>query len=192
MVGMMFATFSFTYSRSSYVAMLGSLLVLAWISKKWASLLVGILIIGGLMIGLPNVGGEGTNLLRTQSIVQRLSSQSRAIEVWKSKPVLGVGFNAYPKYLQGNVRYDYLPRHPSAPDNSYLFVLATTGVIGVVAFLYLGFRIGLVIKREKMLVASLVAVGIHALFNNSVFFPWVMVWMMTMVAEKVAETKVDI
>jgi O-antigen ligase len=184
--------FALTYSRSSFVTLIGMTAVVAFSKRNIKALIVSVLLVGGLVVVLPSFGGAGTNLFRTASISQRVDSQRQAIEVWKERPILGVGFNAYPAYVLQKYRYDFMPRHASAPDNSYLFVLATTGVIGMAAFLYFIWQLFASLKSNKLLIGSLVAVGIHALFNNSLFYPWVMVWILTLVAEEAVKTRVGI
>lgn len=129
-----------TYSRTGYLAFIGSLLVYGAVSKK-IKLLLGVLCIACLgIIFLPkNLASEGVNLLRTASIESRIESYSTAINLWKQSPIVGVGFNSY-RYAQ-----DYFlsvssveSSHAGAGTaNSYLFILATTGFVGLAAFIYM-------------------------------------------------------
>jgi len=52
-------------------------------------------------------------------------------------------------------------------DNSYLFVLATSGTIGLIAFGYLMFSFS-----PWWLMAPIM---VHSLFNNAWFYPWVII-----------------
>ena len=68
----------------------------------------------------------------------------------------------------------------SGSDSSLLFVFATTGIVGLMIFLYAGRVMFSSTGRAVYgiaFVSSLVAVLIHSLFLNSLFYPWVMGWM---------------
>jgi hypothetical protein len=77
--------------------------------------------------------------------------------------------------------------HPAAPlskaaaglDSSLLFIAATTGVVGLAAFIFLFVSmIRLAQGRFRTIyLASVAAVAVHSLFVNSLFYPWVMVWL---------------
>jgi len=55
-------------------------------------------------------------------------------------------------------------------SNSYLFILATSGIIGIIAFGNLIFHVFSYIKTEKYFVSALLALLIHAFFNNTLFY----------------------
>jgi len=83
---------------------------------------------------------ENMNLFRRTSSLARLNNYSTAIKIITGHPLLGVGFNSY-RYVKemyikpglGNI-----PSHADAGlDNSFLFILATTGIIGLLAYLFL-------------------------------------------------------
>ncbi|MCL4386943.1 hypothetical protein M1307_00925 [Patescibacteria group bacterium] len=68
-------------------------------------------------------------------------------------------------------------------SNSYLFILVTTGVIGFVLFLNFWIRIfkKLGVNRHSefmrpVLLSSLVGVFTHAFFENTLFYPFIMIW----------------
>lgn len=87
---------------------------------------------------------EGVNLVRTASVNSRLVAYQEATEIFLNQPVIGVGFNMY-RYSQhekgflkenGNAQ-SWLTNHSGAGvPNSYLFVLATTGLTGFIALVY--------------------------------------------------------
>lgn len=172
-----FLTLLLTYSRASYISFIISVSSLAIIHRRWKIMIGAIIILALAISQLPNPGGEGANLLRTQSIIKRLSSQQTAVSVWLKHPFLGVGFNTYRYAAPATGKFSFAPIMPSAPDNSYLFILATTGMAGLLAFIYLAITIIRTFRAQPLVLASLVAVGTHAFFNNSLFYPWVMIWL---------------
>ena len=203
-----FVALLLTYSRSGYLMFFTStsLLLLILGKKKFIAILLVVLTIG--IIFLPkNLGGEGVKLLRTASVISRSEYLGNAITIFRDNPILGVGFNAY-RYAQH--RYGFIDdsnlrtSHAGAgTDNSFLFVLATTGIVGFAFYLYLWFKILKSCHREQVLgsfgmlnqvqhdtkkesfqkaisiviLACSVGLFVNAFFINSLFYPFVMEWM---------------
>jgi len=192
-----------TYSRSGYLMFLTGVTVLFLIlgRKKYIAILLVIFVVG-LMLLPKGLGGEGVKLLRTASIISRSEYLDNAITIFKDNPILGVGFNTY-RYAQKNYgfidEFSLQTSHAGAgTDNSFIFVLATTGVIGLVSYLYMWFKIikgcRLVLvsgpnqleddtkekRRQKIvsivILASCAGLFVNALFMNSLFYPFVMEW----------------
>lgn len=177
MLLMIFMTLAFTYSRSSFVSLVGSSVALSLLKRRYLISLLVIIVLMGTVFILPRPYGEGVKLERMFSIHERIESYKLALGMFADHPILGVGFNAvrYAKRTYG-ISWEYLSASHSGAgfDSSLLFVAATTGIIGLSCFLLFLFHLyengGLVLK------VSLVAVLIHSLFLNSLFYPWVMVW----------------
>jgi O-antigen ligase len=176
-----------TYSRASYIAFLVGLVVFALMGKKLKKGLVAVLIFLAVLFLLPQAESEGTNLLRVYSLFQRMETWQQGILIIRNNPVFGVGFNLlrYAKLRYGLLGEDWQTSHSaSGLDNSYLFVLATTGVVGFIFCLNLFYRLVKIIVKNKKAqtgiststLASLSAVAVHAIFNNTLFYPWVIIW----------------
>lgn len=151
-----------TYSRASYFSFLLPFLIFAIAEKRFILLsLTAIPVVAYLLS--PKPAGEGVNLLRTYSIFSRFGSWSEGLKLFLKKPLLGWGFNT----LVG-------PNGRVGIDNSYIFTLATTGLAGLTAlsnFLYQVYKD--IAFPERLAILALL---IHALFNNTLFFPWVMAY----------------
>lgn len=180
-----------TFSRSALIALaIGSVVFLTLIGKKRYFLyLVGVMV-GMLLLTVPFFYIENVNLFRAASTHARLESAENALTIIKDNFLTGVGFNTY-RYAQ--VKYGF--RHgigadvshaDSGTDNSYLFVLATTGIFGLL--LYGGYLRSLLLYGWEYLkvkksyypavyIASLCAVMVDSLFINSLFYPFILVWM---------------
>jgi O-antigen ligase len=141
-----------------------------------------------MFICLPREAGEGTNLERTASINTRITSQNLAVTAFRSSPIIGIGFNNYPNFQLPNRLKTLslpisLPNHNTSPDNSWLFVLATTGIFGFIIFLIWYGKIFISALQHNQLAAmSLLIVGIHSLFNNTFFYSFVLLWLFTILA----------
>ena len=156
-----------TFSRASFLALAVGLIYLGTAKKKLRLLLL-LLLLGFIIYLVPKPFGEGVNLTRTFSIFSRWQNQQAAFDLFLKNPIFGVGFNSLKSAGLAEI-----PNLTSGVDNSLLFVLTTTGLVGFSAFLYLMRSIWLSTK-EVSARAALVAVFIHSLFNNSLFYSWVL------------------
>lgn len=174
-----------TYSRSALVALFAGIISFLFLINK-KKLILGILITFILIIFLSPKAfqTEGTNLLRTASSKARLDSAEHAITIFKENPIIGVGFNAY-RYAQ--YRYGFLKgenwqeTHAGAgTDNSFLFLLATTGILGLVSYLYILRK--MMLKEDPMLKSSIIALIVSSFFVNCLFYTFIMEWVWILIA----------
>lgn len=172
-------TIAFTYSRASFIALIFVIFVLFLKFKK--TFLLFFLAFFVLIIPfLPQPPSEGVHLTRTYSINQKFINYDESIKLIRRSPVLGIGFDnlcvAKNKFLgTGNSSSHTC----SGLDNGFLFILATTGVVGLIIFIQFIFSI---IKNTKYdylgwgLVVSLGAIFIHGMFTNTFFYNFVLGW----------------
>lgn len=161
-----------TYSRSSYLALAIAGLFWALISKKLKWFFLSLAVLTVVLLALPRPGGEGVKLERWFSIEQRLDNYSEGISLWQKSPVFGLGFNTLRSY-----RGDLVSHAASGLDSSLLFVLATTGAVGLIAYLNL---LRSLWQKNLLLRLSLVGLLVHSLFVNSLFYPFVMIWLFSL------------
>lgn len=189
LLGFLFLTLLFTYSRSSYLAFLAGLGTISLIFRQTRLLVIpAVLLLTGIFL-LPRPDGEGVKLERTASSIARLENWQESLQFVKESPLFGVGFNTlrFVRESQGLLNEKYGVSHASfGVDNSFLFVLATTGIVGLITFLSLLFKIS---KTGPVILSSIIAVSIHSLFNNSLFYPWVMGWLILLLITSRGEIK---
>lgn len=176
-----------TFSRSAYIMFFVGVLSLMSIKKqRKLFFLIVIFSVGIFLTSKMVFKSEGTNLLRTASGNARLDSIGNAVVIFKDNPIFGVGFNSY-RYAQkryGFINEDKRLIHSGAgTDNSFLFILATTGIVGFLGFLYLLYKIfnlaNRMIKKNQyalILFVSILSLGVNSFFVNSLFFPSLMLW----------------
>lgn len=194
----LFAVF-LTYSRTALLMLFAGITTFLVLRKKtrWVIGFFAAMVFF-LFLSQNFLKSEGTNLLRIASSNARFDSLEKAIIIIKDNPVFGVGFNTY-RYAQK--RYGFLEdngfvSHAAAgTDNSFLFVLATTGVVGFIAYIFLWFRIIRVSisdfktkpnnKYRKLLsivlFSSVVSLFLGSFFINLLFYPFIMEWMWILV-----------
>jgi len=183
-------SFLLTYSRSSYLALLVGVLTVLFLLRKLKYLFFFLFSFLFFILILPRPGGEGVKLERVTSALQRIENWQTAIIVLKKSPIFGVGFNNY-RYALRNLGYlgeNWRETHAGAGvDNSFLFILVTSGIIGFILFWNFWVKIIIrVFKSENKIIkisflSSIAAVFTHSFFINSFFYSWVLVWIWLMV-----------
>jgi O-antigen ligase len=169
-----------TYSRSSYLALLVAGIVIALYDKRLRKPLgVALAVFMGLLVLLPKTG-EGRNLLRQASVGARVENFQEGIALFGSSPIFGYGFNTL-RYVPRLPTETRLAADESIPslsaagfDMSAVFILATTGIVGLAVYLWLLVKMFMAGKSDMYFIAGLAAVLTHSVFVNSLFYPWVM------------------
>ena len=186
----------FTYSRSALIMLFVSFFAFTVLAKKikWFAglILFGVVFI---LISSKNFNIENINLFRIASSEARIDSAKIALKIISENPIYGVGFNAY-RYAQVNYGFKdstgTIKSHADAgTDNSFLFVLATAGIIGLILYLNI-FRVIFkkalgVYKKEKnssmkkymaaIVISSTAGIAINAFFINSLFYSFILIWL---------------
>jgi O-antigen ligase len=176
-----------TYSRSALIMLAISVVVYLYlINKKKFILLILLGLLLAIFILPKSFQTEGTNFLRATSSESRVSTAKEALVIIQRNPLYGVGFNAfrYARNQQGMTGSNWEFSHGAAgTDNSFLFVMATTGVIGFVAFLWLIYKIFLLgkinLKKNKLsivLISLIVGLIFNSIFVNSFFYVLILEW----------------
>lgn len=194
----------YTYSRSSYLALALGIFAIGILRSR--KLLLAIII--GVVVLIPLSPRAETRIvdmyesarsILTQTAVtpditsqHRLASWRRAVEVYKSHPILGAGYNTF-KYVQSNegLIMNIESHASSGSDSSLLTILATTGPLGLLAFL----SIYVIILRRTFktrgrgislgMFGGTLGLLVHSIFVNSLLFPHITVffWVMAGLVE---------
>jgi O-antigen ligase len=185
---------AFTYSRAGYLAMLvGALYIFYRLGKlkRYFFLAIGFL---ALLYLLPRPAGMGVKLERFFSIESRLENYRQTAIIWSKSPVFGVGYNNLCQAKQRYFESDSASHACSGSDNSALLILATTGLVGFLIFasLLVGFwKVVGKNKRSLAFRASFLSLLVHSQFTNSIFYPWVMVFLAVLLVISMTETSAN-
>jgi O-antigen ligase len=168
-----------TFSRSGYL-FLGVQFLLWGLTQYRKALILGILIGLLLMPVVPRFQDRIISLANPdRSALERLTSWHNGLILFQQAPLLGVGFNNLRnEMLENNLHKVYSSdggHAGSGIDASLIFVLATTGLIGLSAYLYFWWHV-LSLKivdqlLRKTFIVMVIGLFIHSLFVNSLFFP---------------------
>jgi O-antigen ligase len=185
-----------TYSRSALIMLILSTAVFLLIIKKFKLIFISAFLLLMVVFIIPkSFQTEGTNLLRTFSSEQRITSFATGVKILQANPILGVGFDAY-RYAQnkyGLTDAKWQTTHSGAgTDNSFLFITVTTGIIGLGAFLYLIFGLFKLSNNYRnkniyslILISVLAGLIFNSFFINSLFYVYVleMIWILSSLTE---------
>ena len=153
-----FVALGLTFSRASYVSFVVPAVTWGVMKKKYHYIIVCLILLAVVIICSPKPFGEGVNLARTFSIYSRLGSWQQGIELFMSRPFLGQGYNTLT--ISGN---------RIGIDNSFIFLLATTGIVGFISFAL--FLVSSTKHKSLPLKLAIFSLVIHSLFNNTLFYP---------------------
>ncbi|MBI4037805.1 O-antigen ligase family protein [Candidatus Curtissbacteria bacterium] len=175
-----------TFSRSSYIAFLIGLIIIG-VLKSPKIIIYATVVSLLVFLTIPKAKVRIVGALTFDETSQaRIESWRNAILVFKSSPVFGVGFNNYrfAQYRLGLFDSDAgLKVHSSGgSDSSLLFVAATTGIVGLLAYCFFLMVIILNLLKNARSSAvklasasSFIALLVHSQFVNSLFFPPIMI-----------------
>ncbi len=169
-----FVALLLTYSRSSFLALGTAIVVWAVMQKRW-KLFISLAAFVLLLFIFPKISGDTLMLTRVDSTLARVGNWEESLRLIVKAPVFGYGFDTL-RYVRPA---DAVSKSAAGLDSSILFILATTGLTGLTAYIFLFtsmIRLGTRTQRT-VYVATLSALLIHSLFVNSMFYPWVMIWM---------------
>lgn len=177
-----FSALLLTYSRASYLAFAAGLIVIYIVRRNLKVLLwLALLLLFILPKPVSDTGNESTRLIRTSTINLRMQNYQETLEVAGNNPLFGVGFNFLGVWV-GSGKHSGM-----GSDSSFLSILATSGVVGGIVFASLiGNVFAYYWKRKTQnytaaTLAVLAALAVHSFFNNSLFYPWVLGWVLVLV-----------
>lgn len=169
-------TLAFTYSRAGYLAFFAALIPMWIYSAKTRVISILALLMLSFIIFLPRAGGEGVKLERISSVSARMRNYRETFGIFKISPVFGVGYNNICLAKNGN----FSSHSCSGSDSSLLLILATTGIVGFLYFVFMALNIWK--SADAVFRALAVALLIHSSFSNSIFYSWVLGFLLILLA----------
>jgi len=110
-----------------------------------------------------------------------LENYFEAGQIFVRSPLFGIGFNNLCLAKESfGIKVEPLSHACSGIDSSFLMILVTLGIIGLIMAGYWFILIWLRIKPDKFgfaLKAILISLLVHSQFNNSLFYPWVLIFL---------------
>lgn len=167
-------TIYLTYSRSAFVALAAG--VIAWfiVHQRWRVIVLTIGLLGVLIL-FPASGDDTHKLLRIDTSLARVSNWLESASLVVARPIFGHGFNML-RFVWGRplISDGVVTRASSGVDSSVLFVLATSGILGLLSYAWIYVRV--LGAQKKLIVPLVIALFVNSVFINSAFYPWIMLW----------------
>ncbi len=179
-------------SRAAYVAMFVTMIFVMYVQKykpwfakpKRPVFVASVLIVACLLILFGwRRGGEGVNLLRTSTIQSRIADYQEGLILWQQSPIFGIGYNHIRAHkatgytINANVT---TYNHAGAGfHSSFLVILVTGGVAGLIAFIYVLYRFAHI---SPTLSAQIVYLSTISLFDNALLHPIILMLLTCTVA----------
>lgn len=185
----LFSAIILTFSRSAWIFFAIVNLFTVWILPK--KIVVGLIVLALLfVIFVPRIQQRIIGAVFIDiSASERLLSWEKGINLFKLSPVTGIGFNNIKTVSieQGLIR-PFTPdggNSGNGIDSSWLLILVTTGVVGIICYGY--FYLRLIVefikklknnqtlsKKYLILTGMLVGLLFESQFINSLFYPQIM------------------
>jgi O-antigen ligase len=167
-----------TFSRSAWAVLAIAILIIGFYRSKLL-MYVSLIVFVCVYYAVPRVQTRISGVTDpSDSASLRITSWKNAWSLSKDNLFLGVGFNMY-KYAQrdyGLVTIGEMKSHSSSgADSSLLFVLSTTGLVGLSIFITALLFPLLDLKKYRIQIAA-VTLGllVGSIFINSLFYPQIM------------------
>lgn len=159
-----------TYSRGSYLAFASGVVIWIVMKKQW-KWLFGLPVFAVLIL-LPKPGGDTLRLTRVDSTVSRVENWQEATKLCMKSPLIGYGFNTL-RFIPRTGETEITSHAAAGVDNSFLFLLVTTGFVGLVSYLWLLWSMR---SSSPLYWAAMTTTLVHSMFTNSLFYPWILLW----------------
>ncbi len=182
-------TIGMTLSRATFLA--AAVFLVLQFFKKRKIVAIAAVTIGLTILLVPKPTGEGVNLLRTSSITSRVSHDQGVLQNSLHNPIkmlFGTGlFSSTHQSTLTDKSFD----HGLQANNIFVFLYQGIGIVGVALLLPIltrGFKV--IYKKEQVIAFGLVALFVHAQFNNTFFEPIIFsywVWTVATLKKSTAE-----
>ncbi|MEI6532816.1 MAG: O-antigen ligase family protein [Candidatus Roizmanbacteria bacterium] len=170
-----------TFSRGGYVALMTVILIYFFKSKMLRIGLVSIGICLFIYFGMTvQHNNESINLLRISTIQSRLEDYQEGIRVWNTSQIIGIGYNRIgaEKHIQGDTTTTLTNNARASFHSSFIIILVTTGIMGLVWCCLLLYRIS---KTTKFVSIIIMYVSVYSLFDNIMLHSMVILYVFMIV-----------
>lgn len=155
-----------TYSRGSYLAFTAGIVIWIVMHKQWKWFFGLVLFV--LLLLLPTPGGDTLKLTRMDSTIARIENWQESMTRFGQSPIIGHGFNTL-RFTSG----DPTSHAAGGVDNSILFLLVTSGIMGTASYIWLLWSMR---SPSPLYWAAMATTLVHCMFTNSLFYPWILLW----------------
>jgi hypothetical protein len=174
LIGILGVMIFLTYSRITYIAFF--LTMCLWLLREkgitYIAVFIFICVIGLAIV--PKPFGESVNLARVFSIESRVVNYEESIDIWMKSPLYGIGYNRlrYVRESYTTDRDNFESSHAGASlHSSFLIILATGGVIGLILFISMLVYLG---QLSQVGLYITLFLSIASLTDNVILHPFIL------------------
>jgi O-antigen ligase len=175
-----------TFSRTALVALISGVVFITIVKKRFKELAIIVIVLVISIFAFADIHIEGLNPFRTASTNERIKSAVNTLTIIEKNMLIGVGFNSFRnaqiRYGFRNTQGSSISNSDSGTDNSYLFVLATTGILGFIPYILSYFLLCRNLYNTEgsggfFLTGALVSVMVGSIFLNCLFYTPLLGWL---------------
>lgn len=155
-----------SFSRSVYLGLSATLIYFFIRQKQLKKILFFLIFFLTLIFFIPKPAGEGVNLKRLYSINSRVIDYKEGINLWKNKPIFGYGYNRI-RYVKNSDSV----HSGAAYNSSFLTILVSSGIFGLLSFLWVIWSLR---SYNKIAAILLLFLSIVSLFDNVLLHPFIL------------------
>lgn len=155
-----------SFSRSTYLGISLTLIYSFINQKQFKKIILFFVFFTALVFFIPKPSGEGVNLKRLYSIASRTEDYRLGLTLWKNKPLIGYGYNRI-RYIKNNSSI----HSGAAFSSSFLTILVSSGILGLLGFIYVLWSLR---KTNKVAPVLLIFLSIVSLFDNILLHPFIL------------------
>jgi len=162
-----------SYSRDVIISLLITMSIFLFRNKKIYLFVFFLLFLVFIYFIAPKSWGEGVNLKRTFSIESRINDYVVGLDLWKKAPLLGIGYNRlrYEKQHLTSGIMDNSSHAGASFHSSYLIILVTGGLFGILALLFVQYSLYIKINASHYYIFL---VSIASLGDNIFLHPFIL------------------
>lgn len=162
-----------SFSRNIYIGLSLTLFYVFIRQKKLRRIFLFLIVFAALIFFIPKPSGEGVDLRRLYSVASRGEDYLIGLNLWKNQPLLGYGYNRI-RYIK---KSDSL-HSGAAFSSSFLTILVSSGVFGLISFLWMLWQFR---KSNKLAPVILIFLSIISLFDNVFLHPFILFLFFTLI-----------
>lgn len=180
-VGLAFMVFMImTFSRSAYLFFLFVLVLDLFRNRKFKSLFIIVSVFLIVFSLLPKQFGVGVGLNRVFSVSSRAADYGLAFDLASKAPILGYGYNRI-RFIRGQdfVEKNSIPQNSASSfSSSYLIILVTGGILGLLLFVVSLYKIAALINFQPYFIFIL----LMSFADNILLHPFIMFGLGSLIA----------
>lgn len=165
-----------SFSRAIYLGLSLTLIYIFIQKKQFKKIILFLLFFIILIFVIPKPSGEGVNLKRLYSVASRAEDYRQGINLWKNNPLIGYGYNRI-RYIKNSDSV----HSGSAFSSSFLTILVSSGILGLISFVWTLWSLR---SSNKIAPILLIFLSVTSFFDNILLHPFILFLLFTSLSDR--------